>query len=138
MAFRPEYEGRETPNMGRLTGKREWETLYHGWDLADVVKDLGYVRDDGQTLVPQPHLDLTTPEVVEAQRHQGHRVRQPEHHAEQHDRSRAGGLGLVLPREPEPDARPAPSSAGRAGGGCPRPAAGPWPPHHPLPNGGRP
>lgn len=58
VAFRSTYEGRETPNMGRLTGKREWETLYHGWDLAEVVKDLGYVRDDGKTLVPQPHLDL--------------------------------------------------------------------------------
>jgi propane monooxygenase large subunit len=57
-AFRPEYEGTPTPNMGRLTGKREWETLYDGWDLADVISDLGYVRDDGRTLVPQPHLDL--------------------------------------------------------------------------------
>jgi propane monooxygenase large subunit len=44
--------------MGRLTGKREWETLYHNWDLADIIKDLGYVRDDGKTLIPQPHLDL--------------------------------------------------------------------------------
>ena len=44
--------------MGRLTGKREWETLYHGQDLAEIVEDLGYVRDDGKTLVPQPHLDL--------------------------------------------------------------------------------
>ena len=58
-AFRPEYEGRETPNMGRLTGFREWETLHHGKDLADIIKDLGYVRDDGETLIPQPHLDLT-------------------------------------------------------------------------------
>jgi propane monooxygenase large subunit len=59
VAFRPEYEGRETPNMGRLTGKREWETLYDGWDLADIISDLGYVRDDGKTLVAQPHLDLS-------------------------------------------------------------------------------
>lgn len=58
VAFRPEYEGRPTPNMGRLTGFREWETLHHGKDLADIVKDLGYVRDDGKTLIPQPHLDL--------------------------------------------------------------------------------
>jgi propane monooxygenase large subunit len=56
VAFRGTYEGRETPAMGRLTGKREWETLYHGWDLADIQKDLGYVRDDGKTLVPQPHV----------------------------------------------------------------------------------
>ncbi|NDK91598.1 methane monooxygenase [Gordonia desulfuricans] len=58
VAFRGEYEGRETPNMGRLTGFREWETLHHGKDLADVITDLGYVRDDGQTLIGQPHLNL--------------------------------------------------------------------------------
>lgn len=61
VAFRPEYQGRPTPNMGRLTGKREWETLYHNWDLADVISDLGYVRDDGKTLIPQPHLELDDP-----------------------------------------------------------------------------
>ena len=32
--------------------------LNGGAYLAEVVKDLGYVRDDGKTLVPQPHLDL--------------------------------------------------------------------------------
>jgi propane monooxygenase large subunit len=58
VAFRPEYEGRKTPSMGRLTGKREWETLYHGKDLADIIQELGYVRDDGNTLIPQPHLNL--------------------------------------------------------------------------------
>lgn len=63
-AFRPEYEGRETPNMGRLTGKREWETLYHNMDLADIIAELGYVRDDGKTLIPQPHLDLDDPKKL--------------------------------------------------------------------------
>jgi propane monooxygenase large subunit len=63
-AFRPEYEGRPTPNMGRLTGDREWETLHHGRDLADIVKDLGYVRDDGKTLIPQPHLHLDDPKKL--------------------------------------------------------------------------
>ncbi|GAB92863.1 aromatic/alkene/methane monooxygenase hydroxylase/oxygenase subunit alpha [Gordonia rhizosphera] len=57
-AFRPEYEGRATPNMGRLTGFREWETLHHGGDLADIISNLGYVRDDGKTLIGQPHLNL--------------------------------------------------------------------------------
>ena len=46
--------------MGRLTGHREWETLHHNRDLADIISDLGYVRDDGKTLIPQPHLDLVT------------------------------------------------------------------------------
>jgi propane monooxygenase large subunit len=64
VAFRPEYEGRATPSMGRLTGLREWETRYHNWDLADIQKDLGYVRDDGKTLIPQPHLDLDDPKKL--------------------------------------------------------------------------
>jgi propane 2-monooxygenase large subunit len=64
VAFRPTYNGRPTPNMGRLTGTREWETLYHNWDVADIIKDLGYVRDDGKTTVPQPHLELDDPKKL--------------------------------------------------------------------------
>jgi len=44
--------------MGQLIGHREWETLYHGWNWADVVSDMGYVRDDGKTMTAQPHLHL--------------------------------------------------------------------------------
>ena len=44
--------------MGKLSGQREWETLHHGKDLSDIMQTLGYVRDDGKTLIPQPHLDL--------------------------------------------------------------------------------
>jgi propane monooxygenase large subunit len=50
--------------MGRLTGKREWETLYDGMQVSDIIKDLGYVRDDGKTLIPQPHLDLDDPKQL--------------------------------------------------------------------------
>lgn len=57
-AFRPTYNGRQTPNMGRLAGKREWETLFHNWNFADIIKDCGYVRDDGKTCTAQPHLSL--------------------------------------------------------------------------------
>jgi propane 2-monooxygenase large subunit len=57
-AFRPTFQGRATPNMGQLIGHREWETLYHGWNWADVVSDMGFVRDDGKTMVAQPHLKL--------------------------------------------------------------------------------
>ena len=56
VAFAAEYEGRPTPAMGRFSGRREWEDCYHGWDVADAIKDLGFVRNDGKTLVPQPHL----------------------------------------------------------------------------------
>ena len=55
-AFADEYQGRPTPAMGKFAGKREWETMYAGWDLADAIKDLGFVRPDGKTLIPQPHL----------------------------------------------------------------------------------
>jgi propane monooxygenase large subunit len=27
-------------------------------DVAEIMQKLGYVRDDGKTLIPQPHLDL--------------------------------------------------------------------------------
>jgi propane monooxygenase large subunit len=57
-AFRPTFQGRATPNMGQLVGTREWETMYHNWNFADIVTDMGYVRDDGKTLVAQPHLHL--------------------------------------------------------------------------------
>ncbi|HEY0531713.1 MAG TPA: methane monooxygenase [Actinoplanes sp.] len=63
-AFRPTYQGRNTPNMGQLIGAREWETLYHGWNWADVVKDMGFVRDDGKTMVAQPHLNLDDPKKL--------------------------------------------------------------------------
>ena len=47
-AFAGEYQGRPTPAMGRFSGRREWETCYDGWDLADCIKDLGFVREDGK------------------------------------------------------------------------------------------
>jgi propane 2-monooxygenase large subunit len=39
-------------------GRRQFWARYHGWDLADVIEDLGYVRPDGKTLIGQPALDL--------------------------------------------------------------------------------
>ena len=63
VAFRGEYDGRPTPNMGRLTGFREWETLHHNKDLADIVQDLGYVRD-AQDADRPPHLDLDDPKKL--------------------------------------------------------------------------
>ena len=50
--------------MGQLIGHREWETLYHGWNWADVVSDMGYVRDDGKTMTAQPHLHLGDPKKM--------------------------------------------------------------------------
>jgi hypothetical protein len=31
---------------------------FHGWDLADVIVEMGLLRDDGKTLLGQPHLNL--------------------------------------------------------------------------------
>ena len=38
-------------------GDRNFFDRYHGWELSEVVRDLGFVRSDGKTLVAQPHLD---------------------------------------------------------------------------------
>lgn len=49
--------------MGRFGGRREWETCYHGWNMADCIKDLGFVRSDGKTMVAQPHLRFEDKEM---------------------------------------------------------------------------
>jgi propane monooxygenase large subunit len=44
-------------NPGRYVGDRNFFDRYHGWELSEVVRDLGFVRTDGKTLIGQPHLD---------------------------------------------------------------------------------
>ncbi len=63
VAFGAEYQGRPTPAMGRFSGRREWEVCYHGWNMADCVKDLGFVRSDGKTMTAQPHLRFEDKEM---------------------------------------------------------------------------
>ena len=46
----------DVSNPGRYTGDRNFFDRYHGWELSEVVKDLGFVRADGRTLLAQPHL----------------------------------------------------------------------------------
>ena len=56
-AFADEYQGRADAGDGPLQRQaRVGDACYHGWDLADAIKDLNFVRSDGKTLVPQPHL----------------------------------------------------------------------------------
>ncbi|HEY8639267.1 MAG TPA: hypothetical protein VIL53_02045 [Solirubrobacterales bacterium] len=43
-------------NPGRYGGDRNFLDRYHGWELSEVVRDLGFVRADGKTLMAQPHL----------------------------------------------------------------------------------
>jgi propane monooxygenase large subunit len=49
-------EENDVTNPGRYTGDRMFFDRYHGWNLADVVRDLGFIKPDGKTLVGQPHL----------------------------------------------------------------------------------
>lgn len=76
-AFADEYQGRPTPAMGRFSGKREWETLYHGVDLADAIVDLNFVRSDGKTLIPQPHLRFDDKEMWTLDDVRGHTLMSP-------------------------------------------------------------
>jgi len=77
VAFSGEYQGRPTPAMGRFSGRRQWEEVYHGWDLADIVRDLGFVRPDGKTLIPQPHLDWDERTMWTLDHVKGYEMRSP-------------------------------------------------------------
>lgn len=39
------------------SGFKSFYDLYDGWDLADAILDLGYLREDGKTLMAQPLLE---------------------------------------------------------------------------------
>jgi YHS domain-containing protein len=41
----------------RYLGYVNWYEKFDGWDLADVIVELGYLRPDGKTLIAQPHLN---------------------------------------------------------------------------------
>ena len=77
VAFAAEYEGRATPAMGRFSGRREWEDCYHGWDVADAIKDLGFVRPDGKTLIAQPHLRFDAKDMWTLDDVRGHALGSP-------------------------------------------------------------
>jgi propane 2-monooxygenase large subunit len=47
---------------GRYTGDRQFFDRYHGWDLAEVIRDIGFIKPDGKTLVGQPHIDEDKPQ----------------------------------------------------------------------------
>jgi len=76
-AFSDEYQGRPTPAMGKFSGKREWESVYDGWDLADAIVDLNFVRDDGETLTAQPHLRFDNKDMWKLEHVRGHTLRSP-------------------------------------------------------------
>ena len=98
--------------MGRLVGHREWETLYHGWNWADVVADMGFVRDDGKTMTAQPHLDLDPQEDVDAGPHAADGSAAEPERAAQRDERRASGTAFIADYSRQgPAGRPAPTDA---------------------------
>ncbi|ACB96954.1 aromatic/alkene/methane monooxygenase hydroxylase/oxygenase subunit alpha [Beijerinckia indica] len=76
-AFSGEYKGRSTPAMGRFSGRRQWEELYDGWDVADAIKDMGFVRADGKTLIAQPHLSLDEKDLWTLDHVRGNTIKAP-------------------------------------------------------------
>jgi methane monooxygenase component A alpha chain/propane monooxygenase large subunit len=59
-------------------GRQLWAN-YHGWDLADVIVDLGLIRPDGKTLMGQPSLDLERLWTIDDIRRIGYEVKDPLH-----------------------------------------------------------
>lgn len=53
-----------------------WER-YHGWDLADMIIDLGLLRPDGKTLIGQPLLDLERMWTIDDIRRIGYEIKDP-------------------------------------------------------------
>jgi methane monooxygenase component A alpha chain/propane monooxygenase large subunit len=55
-----------------------WEK-YHGWDLADMILDIGLVRKDGRTLIGQPLLTMERMWTVDDIRALGYEIKDPLH-----------------------------------------------------------
>lgn len=58
-------------------GRKQFWERYHGWNLADVILDLGYVRPDGATLIGQPALDLERLWTIEDIRRLKYEIKDP-------------------------------------------------------------
>lgn len=56
--------------------KTVWD-IYHGWDLADVILDMGLVRPDGRTLIGQPSQNLPQLWTIDDIRAIGYEIRNP-------------------------------------------------------------
>jgi len=52
-----ECQWMDESNPGRYTGDRNFFDRYDGWELSTIIRDLGYLRADGKTLIGQPHLN---------------------------------------------------------------------------------
>lgn len=90
-------------NPGRYQGDRNYFDRFHGWGLGDMIRELGFLRSDGHTLMGQPHLsehDRWTLDDIEAT---GAQITSPNIAYAQTmglpsgDWSKANGNGLLLP-----------------------------------------
>jgi propane monooxygenase large subunit len=63
--------------MGRFSGRRQWEEVYHGWDLADAIVDMGFVRPDGKTLIAQPHMSFEEKDMWTLDHVRGYEIKSP-------------------------------------------------------------
>jgi methane monooxygenase component A alpha chain/propane monooxygenase large subunit len=61
------------------TGRKQFWARYHGWDLADVILDLGYVRPDGKTLIGQPSIEQERLWTIDDIRRLRYEVKDPLH-----------------------------------------------------------
>jgi propane monooxygenase large subunit len=53
----PECRWLDESNPGRYEGDRNFLDRYHGWSLDELIRDTGFIRNDGKTLIAQPHLN---------------------------------------------------------------------------------
>jgi methane monooxygenase component A alpha chain/propane monooxygenase large subunit len=59
------------------TGCANWWERFDGMDLADVIRELGYVRPDGRTLIGQPHLNAERMWTIDDIRRIGYEIKDP-------------------------------------------------------------
>jgi methane monooxygenase component A alpha chain/propane monooxygenase large subunit len=58
-------------------GRKQFWEKYHGWELSEVIRDLGYIRPDGKTLIGQPTLDLERLWTIDDIRNIGYEIKDP-------------------------------------------------------------
>ncbi len=63
-------------NPGRYTGDRNFFDRYHGWEASEVVRDLGFVRADGETH-DRPAAPRVRP-ALDARRHPRNNIDDPQ------------------------------------------------------------
>jgi methane monooxygenase component A alpha chain/propane monooxygenase large subunit len=65
----------------RYSNYQNWYERFDGWNLADVVVELGYVRKDGKTLIAQPTLKTDRMWTVDDLRRVDYVIEDPMAHA---------------------------------------------------------